>query len=770
MTFAAPLFLLAALAAAIPVVLHMVQRRRAKDLPFPTLRFLRLSAQKTRRRKRIHDAMLMLLRAAVLLLLAAGLARPTVTRLGGLWGNAQTAAVIVLDNSASMGHHDGDRPRFETATAAAGQILDQLAEGDQVAVLPTCGPPFADAGRLHRNQDAVRQILRQCGVSYERASLSRKLQEARELLAKSEAPNKQIYIVTDMQRGSWEEKGKGNCERGKGEGGRGTSRSRYRPVQAHGLQRVGSAPRIIDAASPFPFPLPPSFPIILIDCNRAPKPNVAVEAVDLEAAIPMPGVPLKAAVTLRNMATVAQSRMVELLIDGVKEASSPELTLPPLGRAKHEFTFTLKQGGLHRGLLHLVGEDGSKYDDRRFFCVEAGEGMPVAVVKPERHEIPYLDDGYYLEHALAAGGASGGAIRATVLLPADLAAEPLEKYRVIFCVNLPALRPDAAARLAASLAGGGNLVWICGDNVNVEAYNRMNQEAGGQLLPAPLVDLRVPNPQDKRDSWHVSFLDKQHPALVRLAEPASLYESVLVYKHFRMAADPQARVLARLDDGEPLLIQRSTGRGQDADVGHQRPGTLVEPAAAADLPAAGHTAYVRPGRAGAGQLQSDRRPAAGAAACSPAALGWAGRGRGDPAGRRNPAAHGRHKAATSGRGRGATTGRGFVPEFRYDDTHEIGVYLLRPVGAAAAGQTAYSVNFDPDEADPAKIERRELEGLLDGAPLVVAENPDDLSAVFAQLREGKSLWGAFLAAVLVVLVFETFVSNRISGKAATSGK
>ena len=35
MTFAAPLFLLAALAAAIPVVLHMINRQKAKELPFP---------------------------------------------------------------------------------------------------------------------------------------------------------------------------------------------------------------------------------------------------------------------------------------------------------------------------------------------------------------------------------------------------------------------------------------------------------------------------------------------------------------------------------------------------------------------------------------------------------------------------------------------------------------------------------------------------------------------------------------------------------------
>ena len=62
MTFAAPLFLIAALAAAIPIVLHMVNRHRAKELPFSTLRFLKRSAEKTRRRRQIHDVLLMALR------------------------------------------------------------------------------------------------------------------------------------------------------------------------------------------------------------------------------------------------------------------------------------------------------------------------------------------------------------------------------------------------------------------------------------------------------------------------------------------------------------------------------------------------------------------------------------------------------------------------------------------------------------------------------------------------------------------------------------
>jgi len=55
-----------------------------------------------------------------------------------------------------------------------------------------------------------------------------------------------------------------------------------------------------------------------------------------------------------------------------------------------------------------------------------------------------------------------------------------------------------------------------------------------------------------------------------------------------------------------------------------------------------------------------------------------------------------------------------------------------------------------------------LQERLAPMPVVFAENPDDLSSTFAMLREGKSLWGTFLGLVLIVLVFETLVSNRLS--------
>jgi hypothetical protein len=740
MTFAAPLFLLAALATAIPVVLHMMNRQKAKELPFSTLRFLKISVEKTRRRKRIHDVLLMALRAAVLLLIAAGLARPAVTSLGALWGGAHSAVVVILDNSASMGMIDPDRPRLETAAAAAIQIFDQLSEGDEIALRPTCGPVFPESTKLHRTQDAVRQVLAQCRVSYERADLGLEIERSRELLAKSEAPNKQIYVVTDMQKISWEHlKGE---ERGERRGDRGETDAHRR---AEGPHPAGEG---TNAKTPTPNP-ESLIPTIIVDCNRQPKPNVAVQGVDLEAAVPVAGLPVKATVTLLNTSTVPQQPRVELLIDGAKESSSPEISLPPGGRAKHDFAFTFQRGGLHRGEVRLVGEDGSKYDDRRFFTMEIDQGIPVAIVRAQRHEIAYLDDTYYLERALAPGRAGSWAIQPTTLALGDLMSAPLEKYKVIFCVNLPALNADAAERLRAYVASGGNVLWMCGDNVNADAYNQMNQQAHGQLLPAALVGIRTPGPKDNRDSWHISFLDKKYPAFTHLVEPVSLYESVLVYKHARMTAEPSTQVLARLDDGEPLLALRNVERGKVLMLGisaHVNWSNL--PLRPIFLPLVTRLTF---------ELAELKHTFHNTIAGQPLMLPFPEAAR--PVGIELVPPSGETLRLKS-EGTEGKVGQ----TFRYADTHAIGVYLLRVLGTTRPEQISYAVNGDPDEADPQKIERQELQERFGRLPLIFAENPDDLSATFAWLREGKSLWGLFLSLVLVGLVFETFLSNRLSPK------
>jgi hypothetical protein len=724
MTFAVPLFLAAAVAGLIPVVLHMISRQRAKDLPYSTLRFLRIAVQKTRRRRKIQDLFLMLLRVAVLLLIALGLSRPTVTNLRALFGGAATAVAVVLDNSGSMGMIDQGKVRFETARDATRQILDSLTAEDQVALWVTGGPKLPGQAKLETTQDNARQILNQVNVSYMRADLAAKIADARRVLLKSEAPNKTIFVVTDQQLLSWDGL-RGSDDKTKGKAG----------PEEH-LSEDEKKIRDI--------------PVVIIDCNRTPKPNVAVTKVEVEASVPVAGIPMKAVAELLNTSAVDQQRHVELYIDGVKEASSPDLKIARTGRISYEFAFIVKRGGLHRGEVRLVGDDGSKYDDRRFFTIETSQGIPVAIVKSERHEVAYLDDTFYVERALTPARSGSWAIKASPILASELGREPLSDYTAVFCVNLKAPGTEVTERLRSYVEAGGNLLWICGENVNPDEYNHMNEEAKRQLLPAKLLGVRTADPAQGKDSWNITYLDDKHPALRQLNDPPSLYQSVLVYKHVRIdAKEPGLVVLARLDGGEPLLVERQVGRGKVVMLctsGHV--GWSNFPLRPLFLPLLARMTFQF---AGAEQIRHTATSGLPLVVPLDEKLRSSNVEIQPPSGTVN-----RFKLVDEKGQR--------LKEFRYAGTDEIGIYLVRLLGGAKPVQIAYSVNIDPEESNPAKIQREELVKRFGKTPLIFADDPEHLDSVFKLLREGKSLWGMFLTAVLVVLIFETLVSNWLSPK------
>ena len=714
MTFAAPLFLLAALAGMIPVFVHLIHRQKARVVHFSTLRFLRISVQRTRRRKYIEDMSLLAVRVAVLLLIALGLARPALSSLATLWGGGRSAAIaIVLDNSASMAVIDGGRPRFETGRQAAEQVLARLRVGDQVALLPTGGPPGPELGRLFRTHETVQQALDQCRPSYERADLAARLQQARDLLAQADAPSKEIYVLTDDQSLSWE-----------------------------GLKEPAQEDDPKQAKRPAPAP------VVIINVDREPAPNVALQTVSLSSPAPVAGVPYQAAALVLNCSSVPQQKHLELQIDGAREAVSPDLSLPPGGTLKYEFRFTLEREGVHRGEVRLVEEDGLALDNRLYFAVSVDQQIPMAIVKAHRGEVPQADDAFYLERAFAPGGSAGGAFRTTTLTPDSLATDDLSTQAVVFCVNLPALAPPAAEKLLAYARSGGHVVWVCGQNVQPDAYNAMNALAQGQLLPAPLEALRQPLPGGV-ESWRLGFLDKDSPALAPLTEPASLFRSVLVYKYFPMKLSPQAagRVLIKLDDGQPLLAERAVGTGSVLLLGtgvHVDDWTNL-PLKPLFLPLLArltlHLAGAETGTMGL----------AGAPVRLPL-----GRGKvQDQAG--EPEVEIVRPSGEVVRFRKADQD---ADGWRYTGTHEAGVYLVRQVNRKPPKQMAFAVNIDPAESDPATLTQAELQARLGTRPLLFCANPNDLAGTIERLREGTSLWEWFLAAVLIALVLEVFLANR----------
>ncbi len=138
LTFLQPAFLLGTLAAAVPVIIHLIYRRRALVHRFPAVRFLLLADKRTARKFRLNQWLLLALRVAAILLIAIVLARPHMT------GSAVQAAaftppqatVILVDNSLSMQYRDGQETRLQRAKALASRLVQSLAAPDSAVVLP----------------------------------------------------------------------------------------------------------------------------------------------------------------------------------------------------------------------------------------------------------------------------------------------------------------------------------------------------------------------------------------------------------------------------------------------------------------------------------------------------------------------------------------------------------------------------------------------------------------------------------------------------------
>lgn len=169
MTFLHPsLALIGASLIAIPILIHLLARRRKKPVKWGAMRFLLEAYRKQRKRMTLEQLILLATRCLVVLLLALALGRPALEAAGLLGDGAGRTLYLVLDNAAASQTRDGvsggaEAPRaLERHKAAARDILAALAPGDRAALV-TLGapydalvvPPSADPGAVSAIVDRV---------------------------------------------------------------------------------------------------------------------------------------------------------------------------------------------------------------------------------------------------------------------------------------------------------------------------------------------------------------------------------------------------------------------------------------------------------------------------------------------------------------------------------------------------------------------------------------------------------------------------------------
>ena len=195
--FLAPLFLLAAAAVAVPVILHLIHREKREATRFPSLMFLRRIPHKAVRRRQLRDLPLLALRVLALLLLAGAFARPLFERErdSGAAANGPREVVLLVDRSFSMGRAGAWARLQEAALAEIGALEAQdrmsIVAFDANAV--ALGPPTSDNTRLRALIGEM-----QPGASTTRYDPALRL--ASSLVAASPLALREVVVISDLQR------------------------------------------------------------------------------------------------------------------------------------------------------------------------------------------------------------------------------------------------------------------------------------------------------------------------------------------------------------------------------------------------------------------------------------------------------------------------------------------------------------------------------------------------------------------------------------------
>lgn len=198
--FLYPVLGLAALAAAVPIVLHLIRRREVRRLAFPAIRYIRRAEQRQARRLRLRHLALLATRVLLVLTLAAAAAGPLVGR-GGPSDHRPTALAVVVDRSLSSTRILGERRVLDLHVQSASLSVDLTTPSDRIAVFSATR---AERGAVALERSGAREYLRGIRPAAGVADLGAAIDRARAWLESIDGRERELHVFTDLQRASLE--------------------------------------------------------------------------------------------------------------------------------------------------------------------------------------------------------------------------------------------------------------------------------------------------------------------------------------------------------------------------------------------------------------------------------------------------------------------------------------------------------------------------------------------------------------------------------------
>jgi hypothetical protein len=600
-------------AAAVPIIIHLINLTRFRKVDWAAMEFLLRAYQKTRRKLQMESLIMLLLRIAAVILIAAALFPMacaeikdyTDDKLGLSKGSLNTDAplhlILVLDNSASMAYAQENQTSFDRAKQYALALVDSLEQNrDRVTLIRASDvyvPPGL-GGMVLTDEEASKSRHRRVGQV---ASLS--LDDARRhistttvaavdtniLAAFREAarisegtpPEDAVgmVVISDFSMAGWGEVRKDA----------GAYSEFYEAVTTlhTRMEKNGTTLTFYDAG---------------FDNTQ----NVAITDIRVGERIIGNGMEASIFVDLTYFATSAKAerRAVRLKyrVDGGTEKPLSALIELAPGEKRTDIPLTLsprelmlkpdeQKSGASRNIeIFTEQADPLKADNARNLVIHVVPNIPILVVNGAPHPDPAKDETFYLETALGISssrieGEAGDepAVRITPNRVITMRADQLSSvdsfldYRMVVLANVRDLPEGVANKLNEFVDAGFGLMIFDGDQVDYQKYNDALYKDGRGLLPARLGRPAGSDDEASAPHYRLSPDDRDHPVIKLFTDTPENTEIItepIAVRNWRSVELPKGaevdplrptRVLLNVDAPgapQPFIIERPYGRGR----------------------------------------------------------------------------------------------------------------------------------------------------------------------------------------------------------------
>jgi hypothetical protein len=516
MSFLNPLLLLGALGIALPILAHLLNRFEVRHTDWAAMRFLNRNVRVRSRQIRLRDLLLLVMRCVALLLLVLALARPAWTGGAGLPGERRAGVVIALDTSFSMAEGDGDASRFRRALEMVDVIAGRMHPGDPVSLVLLGGEDRVVLRNMAYDEGRFREAVTGLQAGPGALDLDSVPKLLAGVVADMEAPQKEVYVITDTQARDW---------------------------QQPSDQLRASLAALGASAAVFLVPVPGA------------SANLAVTDLELVSGVLRKGTTARYQATVRNFGTSPVSNIeVRCRVDDV-QIDSKAIPLIKAGAAESVSLFVpfLNPGATR--ITAEIGNDPLATDNARRAVAVVRDRVSVLCVDGSSG-----DAGRLVVAALLARGDGAEdedyAVRSIPWL--SFPSADLEKVDVLVMAGVPEVTPEQAAQLERFVRRGNGLIWFAGDEVKTAAWN----ERAGGWLPATLG-----RPVEVTDALGAGKpLDPgmpDHPVCLPLVSlPEDLFTETRFLRRFEAEPSPAGVAVLRLaGSGAPILLERALGRG-----------------------------------------------------------------------------------------------------------------------------------------------------------------------------------------------------------------